>query len=1077
MNPLLRILHLEDDCTDADLVRETLAAGGIASDTIRVDTQASFVAAIASGSFDLIFADYTLPSFDGMAALAIVRKSLPNVPFIFVTGTLGEEPAIEALKLGATDYVFKTRLSRLVPSVQRALREAEERDELERSTDALRRSEAYLAETQRLSDTGSFGWDLSSGELYWSKETLRIFAFDPTTVVTLDMVLQRTHPDDRSAVTEVIERVVRRREGFDFMHRLLMPDQSVKFVRVVGRPSSEDAEGCEFIGAVTDITDRKRIEAALRASEEQFRLIVDGIPGLVVTMTAAGEVELLSRQVMEYFGLSYKEMQPWTANDTVHPEDLPRAIESFAHSVRTGDSYDIEHRLRRFDGVYRWFHARGMPSRDTDGRIARWYLLLTDIEDRKRAECLLAGEKQLLEMVAAGDSMTQVLETLCKIVESMAAGSYCSVVFVDSSGGHLERGIGPSMPESFIASVNGLPVNADSGPCAAAVYLNEQIISSDLAIESRWSEYQWRPMATSHGLRSCWSTPISSTSGRVLGAFAIYYPDPRTPTLQDQALIDQFAHIASIAIERHQAQVALTEAIEGLKTSETRLRTVIDGIEGAVWSTDSSGSVDFLNQRWFDYTGLSPEEAMGSGWIKALHPEDATALASYWALLLRSGQPGEFEARFRRFDGVVRWFLIRAVPIRDKEGHIAKWYGLNIDIDDRKRSEDALQRSERFLAETRRLSLTGGIWRDAVTGESIWSEEVYSIYEIDPSEPSKVDVLLNKLHPEDRSRVKEAMDRSHTLAAAFELPHRVIMSDGRLKYIDLVAHFTRSAEGKLEYIAAIQDVTERELAEQALNNLRSELAHVSRVSSLGALTASIAHEVNQPLSGIITNASTCLRMLAASPPNIDGAVETARRTIRDGNRASDVIKRLRAMFSKRDAITESLDLNEATREVVALALSELQSSSVILRQELAKELPLIKGDRVQLQQVILNLLLNSADAMKAITDRPKLLVIRTERAPEDHVRLTVQDTGVGVEPHRVDKLFEAFYTTKADGMGIGLSVSRSIIERHHGRLWAQPNDGPGATFAFCIPLTLDSIPLDAIRKTASVNATRVIGSL
>jgi signal transduction histidine kinase len=218
-------------------------------------------------------------------------------------------------------------------------------------------------------------------------------------------------------------------------------------------------------------------------------------------------------------------------------------------------------------------------------------------------------------------------------------------------------------------------------------------------------------------------------------------------------------------------------------------------------------------------------------------------------------------------------------------------------------------------------------------------------------------------------------------------------------------------------------------------------------------------------------------MLAASPPNIEGALETARRTIRDGNRASDVIKRLRAMFSKQDATTESLDLNEATREVIALALSELQKDSVIVKQELAKELPLIKGDRVQLQQVILNLLLNATDAMRAITDRPKLLVIRTERAPEDHVRLTVQDTGVGVEPHRVDKLFESFYTTKADGMGIGLSVSRSIIERHHGRLWAQPNDGHGATFVFSIPLALHSASGDAICNASSTHAVRARGSL
>jgi C4-dicarboxylate-specific signal transduction histidine kinase len=246
-------------------------------------------------------------------------------------------------------------------------------------------------------------------------------------------------------------------------------------------------------------------------------------------------------------------------------------------------------------------------------------------------------------------------------------------------------------------------------------------------------------------------------------------------------------------------------------------------------------------------------------------------------------------------------------------------------------------------------------------------------------------------------------------------------------------------------------VTERRLSEEALGKVRSELAHVARVTSLGALTASIAHEVSQPLSGIITNAGTCLRMLAADRPNIDGARETARRTIRDGNRASDVITRLRALFAKKDATTESVDLNEATREVIALSLSELQRSRVILRPELADDLPPVAGDRVQLQQVILNLLRNASDAMSGFDDRPRKLVIRTERDEGDHVRLTVQDTGVGIEPQAMGRLFEAFYTTKSGGMGIGLSVSRSIIESHQGRLWAAPNDGPGATFSFSIP--------------------------
>jgi len=252
-----------------------------------------------------------------------------------------------------------------------------------------------------------------------------------------------------------------------------------------------------------------------------------------------------------------------------------------------------------------------------------------------------------------------------------------------------------------------------------------------------------------------------------------------------------------------------------------------------------------------------------------------------------------------------------------------------------------------------------------------------------------------------------------------------------------------------------RELAERRLAEERLDKARLELAHVARITSLGVLTASIAHEVNQPLSGIITNASTCLRMLAADPPNVDGARETARRTIRDGNRASEVITRLRALYGKKDPTPESVDLNEAIREVLALSVRELQRNRVIVEQKLADHQLLVTGDRVQLQQVILNLVRNASDAMSTVDDRPRHLLIRACRDEGDRVRLTVQDAGVGFDPQAADRLFESFYTTKNNGMGIGLSVSRSIIESHHGRLWATLNEGPGATFSFSIPIASD----------------------
>jgi signal transduction histidine kinase len=301
-------------------------------------------------------------------------------------------------------------------------------------------------------------------------------------------------------------------------------------------------------------------------------------------------------------------------------------------------------------------------------------------------------------------------------------------------------------------------------------------------------------------------------------------------------------------------------------------------------------------------------------------------------------------------------------------------------------------------------------------------------------------------------------DQARDGAQDFEWQYRLIMPDGSIKYLHAVAHATRDEDGQLEYIAAVQEVTARRLSEDALDEARAQLTYVARVTTLGVLTASIAHELNQPLSGIITNANTCLRMLGADPPDVDGARETAGRTIRDGNRASQVIARLRDLFTRKEATIEPLDLNDATREVIALSSSDLQRKRVILRQELSANLPPVNGDRVQLQQVMLNLLLNAADAMSDIDDRARDLVVSTRRDEGDRVVVTVRDAGIGLDLENTDKLFDPFYTTKSGGMGIGLSVSRSIIERHGGRLWVERNDGFGATFTFSIPLDAARVP-------------------
>ena len=499
--------------------------------------------------------------------------------------------------------------------------------------------------------------------------------------------------------------------------------------------------------------------------------------------------------------------------------------------------------------------------------------------------------------------------------------------------------------------------------------------------------------------------------------------------------------------------------------SEERYRVVVETASDAVVSIDDKGSIVFANPATATIFGYDPAELAGKP-LTLLMPEYMRELhQTGFKRYLATGQ------RHMNWQGTELTALRKSgeeFPVEVSFGEITRdghktFTGFVRDISKRKQAEQALRRSEAFLAEGQHLGQIGSFsWRVA-TDEITWSAELYRIYELEIGVPVTPELIRSRVHPEDVSLIEKMkmVDQAREGGDDFEWQFRLLMPDHSIKYMHAVAHATRDQDGQLEYIASVQDVTARRLAEEARDKARSELTHVARVTSLGTLTASIAHELNQPLSGIVTNASTCMRMLAADPPNVDGARETARRTIRDGNRASEMITRLRALFSKKEAATESVDLNDATREVLALSSSELQRNRVILRPELADDLPLVTGDRVQLQQVILNLVQNASDAMSGVNDRPRQLLIRTERDEGDRVRLTVQDAGVGFDPQAADRLFESFYTTKNDGMGIGLSVSRSIIERHYGRLWAMPNNGPGVTFSFSIPRRPESLMSDS----------------
>jgi PAS domain S-box-containing protein len=399
-------------------------------------------------------------------------------------------------------------------------------------------------------------------------------------------------------------------------------------------------------------------------------------------------------------------------------------------------------------------------------------------------------------------------------------------------------------------------------------------------------------------------------------------------------------------------------------------------------------------------------------------------------------------------DELERWVAKRTAQLTAVNEELEK------EITERKRVEDELRRSEAYLAEGQRISHTGTWAWNVFSGELFWSLENFRIFGLDP-ESVKVSypMVLQWIHPEDRFHVQQSFDEAAREKSDYELECRVVRPDGMIKHIHSLAHPVFNESGDLtEYVGTVMDITERKRAEEELRTAQGELARVTRVTAMGELAASIAHEVNQPLAAVVTNGNAGLRWLAAASPNLGEAREALGRIIRDGNRASDVIARIRALLKKTSIEKERLNMNEAIQDVIAIAQGEMRRNGVTLRTELSEDLPSVIGDRVQLQQVALNLIMNGIEAMSAVGDRPRELVVATQMDGADGLHVTVQDSGIGLEPQNPQRIFDAFYTTKREGMGMGLSISRSIIEAHNGRLWATSNDGPGATLHFTLPV-------------------------
>jgi PAS domain S-box-containing protein len=512
------------------------------------------------------------------------------------------------------------------------------------------------------------------------------------------------------------------------------------------------------------------------------------------------------------------------------------------------------------------------------------------------------------------------------------------------------------------------------------------------------------------------------------------------------ALIRCLVSIAAIAITTFLA-LRIQSAGTVLREQADLLETTHD----AIFVRNLNDVITFWNRGAEELYGWPREEAIGRVSHELIRTVFPAPLQSIKATLIRDNR-WEGELVHTKRDGTEVTVASRWSLQRNRAGRPLAILETNNDVTERKRAEDALRRSEANLAEAQRLSKTGSFAWDVTSGKVRWSEEAYRIFEHDPNVEPTLELVKARTHPDDRSSfvsIIEGVIRERT--QNWELEHRIVVPDGRVKNIHVMAHAGEALD-RLEYIGALMDVTDTKQAQEALQQAQAELAHVTRVTTLGELTASIAHEVNQPLAAVVTNAESSLRWLGRNPPELGEARAAVERIIKDAHRASEVIKRIRELATYADPESSPLDINGAIDETLHLLRRELSLQRVALRLDLAPGLPPVLGDRVQLQQVVINLVMNGVESMAKASERPHQLIIRSRQHDAGEIVVAVQDSGVGIDAEAADRLFVAFFTTKPGGMGMGLSICRSIIEDHDGKLWASGNDGPGATFQFTVPV-------------------------
>src|ERR1700730_3316928 len=600
--------------------------------------------------------------------------------------------------------------------------------------------------------------------------------------------------------------------------------------------------------------------AAQRTEQARQAQDVDAIPTLAWSARPDGSAEFLNRRWLDYTGLSAEEASDWGWTAALHTEDRDKVMDCWRRLLDSGEAGEMEGRLRRHDGDYRWFLFRAEPLRDESGNIFKWYGANTDIEDRKRAEALLAAEKRTLEMIASGACLADILERLCETVDAQASNIKSAVMLMDADGMHLRTAAGPRLAKGWIEAITPLEIGPTVGSCGSAAFMKQRVIVSDIATDPLWSNHRSRALSCGGG--AAWSQPLLSKNQDVLGTFGMYYTEPRTPSETDLRLIEGAGHIAVIAIEGERTKEAVRSAFEGVRNSEARLRKIIDTIPTLAWCSLPDGTGIFWNRRWHEYTGLSLEVARGWGWQDAIHPEDLKEITDKWLGFLASGQPGDVEGRLRRFDGVYRWFLFRAEPLRDESGNIVNWYGTDTDIEDLKRAEAKLRRDEEEL---RRM--TDAIPQTIIVfnpdGKVIYANRVALEYTgLSLDEVLADDFRARVFHPDDVRRLREEHHKALSSSVPFENEQRALGKDGKYRWFLIRYNPLLDESGQvIRWYATGTDIDDRKRAEDRMRNetvaLREEIVRSSMFEEIVGSSEAL-RKVLEQVSRVAPTDSTVL---------------------------------------------------------------------------------------------------------------------------------------------------------------------------------------------------------------------------